>query len=103
MPTRLNTITGASDNEEQEKGREQAERHNDASVLCVAAHLEKALSDGGVRHRAGIYPGARHGWMKSDFPIHDDAAAARGWREMFALFDRELKPGRPRSASHAGC
>ena len=59
--------------------------------LEMAARLEKALSDAGVRHRAEIYAGAKHGWMKPDFPIHDAEAAARGWREMFALFDRTLK------------
>jgi len=58
----------------------------------MAARMEKALSDAGVRHHAEVYPGAKHGWMKPDFPIHDEAAAARGWREMFALFDRALKP-----------
>jgi carboxymethylenebutenolidase len=29
--------------------------------------------------------------MKPDFPVYDEAAAERGWSEMFALFDRALK------------
>ena len=56
----------------------------------MAARLEKALTDAGVRHRAEIYPGAAHGWMKVDFPIYDEAAAERGWKELFALFERNL-------------
>ena len=56
----------------------------------MAARLEAALTDAGVRHRAEIYAGAAHGWMKPDFAIYDEAAAERGWREMLALFDRAL-------------
>jgi len=57
----------------------------------MAARLEKALTDAGVTYRAEIYEGASHGWMKPDFPIYDEAAAERGWREMLALFDRNLR------------
>jgi len=56
----------------------------------MAARLEKALDDAGVTYRAEIYEGAAHGWMKPDFPIYDETAAERGWREMLALFDRTL-------------
>jgi carboxymethylenebutenolidase len=44
-----------------------------------------------VRHVCEIYPGAAHGWMKPDFPVYDEAAAERGWREMLALFARNPK------------
>ena len=57
----------------------------------MAAKLEKALTDAGVRHRSEIYAGAAHGWMKPDFPVYDEEAAERGWREMLALFARALK------------
>ncbi|HEY3815326.1 MAG TPA: dienelactone hydrolase family protein [Caulobacteraceae bacterium] len=57
----------------------------------MAQRLEKALSDAGVRHKCEIYAGAHHGWMKPDFPIYDEAAAERGWREMFAVFERNLR------------
>jgi carboxymethylenebutenolidase len=53
--------------------------------------LEQALHDAGVRYRCELYRGASHGWMKPDFPVYDEAAAERGWAEMFALFDRVLK------------
>jgi carboxymethylenebutenolidase len=56
----------------------------------MAARMEKALTDAGVTHRCEIYEGAQHGWMKPDFPIYDEAAAERGWREMLALFARNL-------------
>jgi carboxymethylenebutenolidase len=57
----------------------------------MAKQLELALSEAGVRHVCEIYPGAAHGWMKPDFPVHDEAAAERGWDEMLALFERNLK------------
>lgn len=56
----------------------------------MAERMEKALTDAGVKHRAEIYPGALHGWMKPDFPIYNKEAAERGWREMLALFKRNL-------------
>ena len=64
----------------------------DASYpLEMAERLEAALTDAGVRYRAEIYAGAAHGWMKPDFPVYDEAAAERGWREMLALFERNLR------------
>jgi len=57
----------------------------------MAARLEKALSDAGIEHRCEIYPGARHGWTMADFPIYDEAAAERHWRELFALFKGALR------------
>lgn len=57
---------------------------------AMAARLEEALTQAGVRHRTEIYAGAAHGWMKQDFPVYDEAAAERGWHEMLALFARNL-------------
>jgi carboxymethylenebutenolidase len=57
----------------------------------MVERLEQALHDAGVRYRCELYGGASHGWMKPDFPVYDEAAAERGWAEMFALFDRVLK------------
>ena len=57
----------------------------------MEARLDKALTEAGVAHRCEIYPGAAHGWMMTDFPIYDEAAAERGWAEMLALFERNLK------------
>lgn len=52
--------------------------------------LKQAFDEAGVTYRAEIYEGAHHGWMKPDFPVYDEAAAERGWREMLALFARTL-------------
>jgi len=52
----------------------------------MAARLEKALSDAGVDHRCEIYPDALHGWTMADFPIYNEAAAERHWKELLALF-----------------
>jgi carboxymethylenebutenolidase len=56
----------------------------------MAAKLEAALTDAGVNHRCEIYEGALHGWTMPDFPIYDEAAAERHWRELLALFEDTL-------------
>lgn len=67
-----------------------AAAENDASYPpAMAARLQQALTDAGVRTRTETYPAA-HGWMMPDFPVHDQDAAERGWSEMLALFDRTL-------------
>jgi carboxymethylenebutenolidase len=66
---------------------------NDASYPPeMAEQLRAALSDAGVRYQAETYPAA-HGWMMPDFPVHDPAAATRGWERMLALFDTALRRG----------
>ena len=55
-----------------------------------AALLEKALADAGVPHRCEIYAGALHGWTMADFPIYDEAAAERHWRQLLTLFAERL-------------
>lgn len=52
--------------------------------------LEKALSDAGVDHVVETYP-ARHGWVPSDTPAHDAAAAERHWQTLLALFGDSLR------------
>lgn len=56
----------------------------------MAERLEKALSDAGVDHKCEIYPGAAHGWTMTDFPVYDQEAAERHWRELFKLFAETL-------------
>ncbi len=65
--------------------------HDGSYPPDMAERLETALTDAGVTYRAEIYEGAAHGWMKPDFPVYDEAAAERGWREMLALFARTLR------------
>lgn len=64
---------------------------DDSYPLEMATHLEQALTAAHVTHRCEIYEGARHGWTMPDFPIYDEAAAERAWRELFALFARNLR------------
>jgi carboxymethylenebutenolidase len=65
--------------------------NDDTYPPAMAARLESALSEAGVRYRAETYAGAAHGWMVPDFPVHDPAAADRGWNALLALFDRCLR------------
>jgi carboxymethylenebutenolidase len=53
--------------------------------------LAAALSEAGVDAEVSIWPGARHGWVPADMPVHDAEAAERHWRELVALFDERLK------------
>lgn len=56
----------------------------------MTARLDQALADAGVKHRCEIYQGARHGWTMTDFPIYNELAAERHWRELIALLSRTL-------------
>lgn len=54
------------------------------------ARLEQALADAGVDHVVETYP-ARHGFVPRDTPVHDEAATARHWETLLALFEQTLK------------
>jgi carboxymethylenebutenolidase len=56
----------------------------------MAELLDKALTDAKVDHRCEIYEGALHGWTMADFPIYNEPAAERHWRELLALFKETL-------------
>jgi carboxymethylenebutenolidase len=55
--------------------------------------LEEALTLAGVAHTIETYAGARHGWVPSDTPVHDPAAAERHFATLFSLFDGTLRNG----------
>jgi carboxymethylenebutenolidase len=63
---------------------------DDSYPLEMEERLDKALTDAGVEHVCEIYPGAMHGWTMTDFPIYDEEAAERHWRELFALFSETI-------------
>src|SRR5206468_3951229 len=44
--------------------------------------LEEALTKAGVKHTIETYPGARHGWVPADTPVHDPAAAERHFQTL---------------------
>jgi len=52
--------------------------------------LRRALTAADVEHVIETYA-ARHGWVPSDTPVHDPAAAERHWQTLLELFDRTLK------------
>ena len=53
------------------------------------ARLERALTEAGVDHTIETY-NARHGWVPRDTPVHDEAATARHWDTLRALFEQTL-------------
>jgi carboxymethylenebutenolidase len=55
--------------------------------------LAEAFRAAGVEHTVETYEGAKHGWVPTDTPVHDPAAAERHWRSLFALMDGVLKAG----------
>jgi carboxymethylenebutenolidase len=64
--------------------------NDDSYPPAMAARMEKALTDAGVRYLAHTYRGAAHGWMVPDFPVYDRASAERGWEALQSLFERRL-------------
>ncbi len=55
----------------------------------MKARLDKALTEAGVDHLIETYP-AKHGWVLSDTPVYDEAAAQRHWRTVTQLFAETL-------------
>jgi carboxymethylenebutenolidase len=53
------------------------------------ARLEQALANAGVRHAVTTY-NAKHGWVPTDTPVHDAAAAERHWQTLLDLLAAEL-------------
>ncbi|RJO70782.1 dienelactone hydrolase family protein [Nocardia panacis] len=54
------------------------------------AEFDKALVAAGVRHRTEVYAGAQHGYTQADTAAYDAASDERHYRELLALFDRNL-------------
>lgn len=53
--------------------------------------FDKALEAAGVRHRTEVYEGAQHGYTQADTAAYDAEFAERHYRELLALFDRNLR------------
>jgi carboxymethylenebutenolidase len=68
--------------------------HDDSYSVEMADSLEELLTAAGVEHRVEVYPGALHGFTMIDFPVYDEQAAERHWRELLAL----LKGALPQAA-----
>ena len=54
------------------------------------AVLDEAMAAAGVRHRADVYAGARHGYTMADTPAYDGAACERHFTALFELLERTL-------------
>lgn len=64
---------------------------DDFYTPAMHERLGQAMRDAGVDYRGEFYEGALHGWTMADFPIYNEEAAERHWRELIALFDGVLK------------
>jgi carboxymethylenebutenolidase len=53
--------------------------------------LKDALTAAHVDHTVVTYEGARHGWVPTDMPVHDRAAAERHYEALFDLLDSTLR------------
>jgi carboxymethylenebutenolidase len=56
----------------------------------MAARLVDALMRASVPFRHDLYVGSAHGWTMADFPVYDEPAAERHWRELLGLFAESL-------------
>jgi carboxymethylenebutenolidase len=61
------------------------EKQPDAKTEMAAA-LEKAQRP----MTQEVYPGAKHGWMVPDRPVHNPEQAERGWAAMLRLYQQAL-------------
>ena len=53
--------------------------------------LTEALQKAHVNHVVETYIGAKHGWVPTDTPVYNPAAAERHWQSLTSLFDATLK------------
>ena len=59
----------------------------------IIATLEAAFAGcTNVAYRCNVHRGANHGYALPDRDLHDAAAAETDWREIFAMFSRQLAP-----------
>lgn len=56
-----------------------------------AALLTSAFKEAGVDYRVEIWEGTAHGWTMRDFPVYNEAAAERHFRELVAFFKETLR------------
>ncbi|MEZ4442214.1 MAG: dienelactone hydrolase family protein [Polyangiaceae bacterium] len=63
----------------------------DQDGSCTPEHqaaLREALDAAGIPYQLELYEGARHGFAVPDFPVYDEAAAAKSWERTLAVFAR---------------
>jgi carboxymethylenebutenolidase len=52
--------------------------------------LTKAFDDAHVDYKLEVFP-AKHGWVPSDMPVHDQAEAEHHWKTLLDLFGKTLR------------
>lgn len=57
----------------------------------MGERLQAKLREAGVEFVSAFYPGALHGWTQKDFPIYNEPAAERHWRDLITLFSETLR------------
>jgi carboxymethylenebutenolidase len=55
------------------------------------AQFDKAVEAAGARHHTEVYADAKHGYTQADTAAYDAEFAERHYRELLALFDRNLR------------
>jgi len=61
-----------------------------ATPETVAALGRAFAENAHVAYRFNLHSGANHGYALPDRDVHDHAAAETDWREIFAMFERQL-------------
>lgn len=65
------------------------DRFSAPELLAALAQAFDGLPD--VTYRQSLHADAHHGYSLPDRDIHDAAAAGADWREIFAMFERQLR------------
>lgn len=74
--------------------------HDRFSAPELLAALDAALGGrADLVYRSNFHKGAHHGYSLPDRDVHDAAAAEADWREIFAMFSRQLSPPRGRGSA----
>ena len=69
------------------------------STPDIVAALDRAFAaNPGVTYRRHVHAGAHHGYALPDRDVHAASATAADWREIFAMFGRQLSS----AGAHAG-
>jgi carboxymethylenebutenolidase len=68
-------------------GHADQDRSNPAEAIAT---LEAALDEAGLTYTSEVFEGAAHGYTMSDTSTYDEAATERHFRELEALFARNL-------------
>jgi carboxymethylenebutenolidase len=66
------------------------ERDRFAAPEALAAIAQAFAANGKVSYRNNVHAGAGHGYALPDRDIYDQAATEADWREIFAMFERQL-------------